>query len=90
VSGCVNPRNPSSVGEGGEQGAVLGNRFSVPGIPDTAGHHGRLEISHLWSRREERAGERGSWVVPTWARVLGPVCGWSVGRPSGGKLDATH
>jgi hypothetical protein len=27
-------------------------------------------------------------VVPTWARVLGPVHGWSTGRPSSGRLGS--
>ena len=43
-------------------------------------------------RREgERAGREGAlgehWVVPTWARVLGLVRGWSAGRSSGRRLD---
>jgi hypothetical protein len=38
-------------------------------------------------RREERAGEEvGCWVVPTQARILGLVGGWSAGRPSGCRL----
>jgi hypothetical protein len=37
---------------------------------------------------EERRGqgERGCWEVPTQARVLGCVCGWSAGRPSGSPI----
>jgi hypothetical protein len=31
---------------------------------------------------------RGHWVVPMRARVLGPVCGWTAGRPSGRRLDS--
>ena len=49
------------------------NRFSVSGIPDTAGHHGRAEnklggpggISFSPGDEERRGqGERGHWVVP--------------------------
>ena len=47
MSGCGKPLDPSSAGEvgagGGGQEAVLGNRFSVLGIPDTAGHQGRAK-----------------------------------------------
>jgi hypothetical protein len=33
-------------------------------------------------------GEKGRWMVPMKARVLGQVCsGWSTGWPSGGRLD---
>jgi hypothetical protein len=60
------------------------NRFLVSGIPDTAGHLGRAEnkmgaprgrsaIPRAEGRRGQ--GERGLWVVPMWARVLGPVHG---------------
>ena len=31
---------------------------------------------------------RGCLMVPTRVRVLGPVHGWSAGRPSSGRLDA--
>ena len=45
--------------------------------------------SSLGLKRGEGRGRGGSWVVltPTWARVLGPVRGWSAGRPPGGRLD---
>jgi hypothetical protein len=35
----------------------------------------------------ERTNKGERWVVPMGARVLGPVCGWSAGRPSSGRLD---
>ena len=95
VSGCEKPWNPSSAG--GEQGAVLGNRFSALGIPDTTGHCGRAEnrmgapgaAQSALGPKGGEGRERGRCcVVPTWVRVLGPVHGWSTGRPSGGRLDA--
>jgi hypothetical protein len=58
---------------GGGQGAVLGNKFLVSGIPDTAGHCRRPENKmgapgSAWSsagegggRREERSGRE--WAV---------------------------
>lgn len=82
----------------GGQGAVLGNRFSVSGIPDTAGHHGRGEnnMGAPWEAKlapgpkggegRERGGA-GWFPVPTKTRVLGPVSGWSTGRPCGWRLD---
>jgi hypothetical protein len=88
---------PSS--EGGGQGAVLGTRFPASGIPYTDGHHRRAENgmgapgaarSSLGPKGGEGR-ERGRyWVVPTQARVLGPVCGWNARRPSGGRLDMAH
>jgi hypothetical protein len=73
------------------------NRFSVSGIPDTTGHRRRAEnkMGPLGAARSVNPGakgrrgqgERGHWVVPTWARVLGPVCGWNAGRPSSRRLD---
>jgi hypothetical protein len=93
----VKPLDPSSAG--GEQGAVLGTRFSALSIPDTAGHHGRAENRmgapgggsvSLVAEGRKGQGERGHWVFPTRARVLGPVSGWSTGRPSGRGSDAAH
>jgi hypothetical protein len=83
---------------GGGQEAVLDHRFSVSDILDTTGHHGRAEnkwrpqgvggqISPTEGRRGQGGG--GHWVVPMWTRVLGPFCGWSTGRPSSGRFDAT-
>ena len=67
------------------------NRFSVSGVPDTAGHGGRAEnkVGPVIPRAEGRRGqgERGLWGVLTWVRVFGLVCGWSAGRPSSGRLD---
>ena len=66
---------------GGGQGAVLGNRFSDSGIPDTAGHCGRTEnrMGTLGVARSapgpkggQGKGRAGSWVVPMWVKVLGP------------------
>ena len=74
------------------QGAILGSRLSVLGIPDTmeelrtnGGPRGTLVSPGAEGRRGH--GERGHWVVPTRVKVVGPVCGWSAGRPSGGRLD---
>ena len=65
------------------------NRFSVLGIPDTAGHLGRAENkvgAPGAARREERAGERGRWVVPTWVResLVLSMAGAQEGLPVGG------
>ena len=93
VSGCGNPPKLSSVGVG--QRAVLGTRFSVSGIPDTAGHLGRAvnrmgALVVAQSALELKGGKsRGRWVVSKWARVLGPVSGWTTGRTSGGRLDGS-
>lgn len=54
VSVCGKPLDSGSVEDG--QGAVLGNRFLVLGIPDVAGHHSRAKnkvgglgwFSHPW------------------------------------------
>jgi hypothetical protein len=62
---AVGIHHPISVGIG--KGAVLGNRFSVLGIPDTSGHNRRAEnkwepqgvgwgAQPSWGRREEMAG----------------------------------
>jgi|UPI0000022141 hypothetical protein len=73
--------NPSSSEDG--QGAVLGTKFSAPGIPDTTGHRERAEnrmgapgaAQSALGRREERAGGKGRrCVVPTWVRVLESQC----------------
>jgi hypothetical protein len=37
--------------------------------------------------RKGQGGGGGHWVVPTRARVLGSICGWSAGRLSSGWLD---
>jgi hypothetical protein len=88
-------------GGGGGQGAVLSNRFSVSGISDTPGYQERPEnktgapegrCGWAPSAPEPKGGEStggrgGCWVVPTRLRVLGPVCGWSTGRHSSGRLD---
>ena len=59
-------------------------RFSVWDIPDTAVCHRRAENkvgppggSSVIPGAEVRSGlgERGRWVVSTWARILGPVLG---------------
>ena len=65
VSGCGKPLDPSSAGGG--KGTVLGTRFSVSGIPDTAGHLRRAEDKMgspgvTWSSpgtKEEEGRERG-------------------------------
>lgn len=72
------------------------NRFSVSDIPDTAGYLGRAENKmppaprgSLVSTRSKRRGQgnRRCWVVPKWARALGPVHGaGSTVRLSGGKF----
>jgi hypothetical protein len=48
------------------------------------------QLGQSRGQREERAGERGRWMIPTRVRVLGPVRSRSVGRPSSGRLDAAH
>ena len=75
---------------GGGQGAVLGTRFPALGIPYTDGHLGKAEnrIGALGLKGGEGR-ERGRLMVPTQARVLCPVRGWSLGRPSD-RLDAAH
>jgi hypothetical protein len=50
------------------------------GSPGTAG-------STLELKRGEGRERGGTGVVPTRLTVFGPVHGWSVGRPSGGRLD---
>jgi hypothetical protein len=57
VSGCGKPQNLNSVGGG--QRAVLSNRFSVLGIPDSVEKlrtkWGLREwLGHPWGLREER------------------------------------
>jgi hypothetical protein len=42
----------------------------------------------LGAKKRSGQGEKGCWLVPTQVTVLGPICGWSVGRPSSGRLDA--
>jgi hypothetical protein len=85
--------------EGGGQRAVLGTRFSASGIPDTTGHWEDLRTewglpgvaqSAPGPKGEEDREKGRHCVVPTWARVLGPVHGWSIGRPSCGRLDVAH
>ena len=86
---------PSSVGDG--QGAVLGTRFSVLGIPDTTENQGRAENrmpptpdSSVSPGAEGRRGQRERGrrcVIPMQVRVLGLVHGWSTGRPYIGRLD---
>jgi hypothetical protein len=80
---------------GSGQGEVLGTRFSASGIPDTTGHHRRAEnkmgaprsgLVNPGDEGRRGQGKRGHWVVPTQARVLGLVHGWSAGRPSSGRL----
>ena len=76
-------------------GEARDNRFSVSDIPDATGHRRRAKnkvrgprggsVSPGTERRGQ--GERGCWVVPLRARVLGPVHGWSAGRPSSRRLD---
>ena len=63
------------------------NRFSVPGIPDSDGHSRRAEnkmgtLGEAWPALGLKGGEgkgRECLMVPTWARVLGPVHGCSAG-----------
>jgi hypothetical protein len=79
VSGYGKPLDPSSAGGG--KGTVLGTRFSVSGIPDTAGHLRRAE-----NKREPRkwlSQGRGRCMIPTWARVL-TVAGAQEGLWAGG------
>jgi hypothetical protein len=54
------------------------NRIGAPGGGTQLGDKGRGQR------------ERGRWVVPTQARVLSPVCGCSIGRPPGRRLDTAH
>jgi hypothetical protein len=54
------------------------NRIGAPG------QHSASEI------KEENRGRGRLWVVPTQARVLSPVCGCSIGRPSVRRLDTAH
>jgi hypothetical protein len=51
------------------------------GAENKWGPHGQLISPGAEERRGQ--GERGSWMVPTRARILGLVNGWSAGRPSG-------
>ena len=75
-------------------GEARDNRFSISGIPDAAGHRRRAEnkVGALWvdqpASGPKRGEGRGCLVVPTWARVLGPVHGWSAERPSDRRLDS--
>ena len=86
----MKPLDPSSAGGG--RGAVLDTRFSVLGIPDTAGYCGRAEnrmrIALLapGAKRRRGQGERGDteWFS---CRRETLVHGWSTGRPSGRRLD---
>jgi hypothetical protein len=98
VSGCGKLwTQPAGAGQGAVQGLWASRRPEITGSRsqsrasqtplDTAeelrtkwGPRGWLSHSQGW--REER----GCWVVPTWARVLGLVHGWSAGRPSGSWL----
>ena len=89
--------DPSSVGGG--QGAVIGTKLSASGIPDTVGHRRRAEnrmralgAAQSVPGTEVRGGQGGGcgYVVPMEVKVLGLVCGWSAGRPSGRRLDAAH
>jgi hypothetical protein len=104
VSGCEKPLDPSSAGGG--QGAVLPLWASRrPEITSSqsrashAGYRGRAEnklgprgwlCQSLRAKGRKGQGENGHWVVPTQVRVLGPVRGWSTGRPSSGRLDTAH
>jgi hypothetical protein len=97
VSGCEKPWNPSSAG--GEQGAVLGNRFSALGIPDTTRHRGgaknRMEAVGLdqpaqGPQRGEGRGRGGAEFPCEQESLVWSVLGCSAGRPSGERLDAAH
>ena len=55
----------------------------------TNGDSGGGSVSPGAEGRKEQ-GERGHWVVPTQVRLLGLVHGWSIGRPSGGRLDTAQ
>jgi hypothetical protein len=64
------------------------NRSSVLGISDTAGHLGRSENKvKSWGAVWSSSGPKRGEGRVTGAKVLGPVRGWSAGRPSGGRLD---
>ena len=93
--GCLAVGSQWTLVNGSGQGEVLGTRFSASGIPDTTGHHRRAEnkmgaprsgLVNPGDEGRRGQGKRGHWVVPTQARVLGLVHGWSAGRPSSGRL----
>lgn len=70
------------------------NRFSLL-ASQTTGRSGRAEnkmgalgvARSALGQKEERAEERGRWVVLMRARGFGLVHGWSAGRPSCRRLN---
>jgi hypothetical protein len=58
---------------------------TVEELRTNGGSEGDWVIPAAEGRREQ--GERGCWVDPTQARVLGS---WRPGRPSSGRLDKAH
>ena len=92
MSVCVKPRNPSS--PGGVQGALFGTRFSVSGIPDTAGHHRRAENKMgapgvAQSAPEPKGGEGregggAGWFPHGRESLVWSMAGAQEGLPAGG------
>jgi hypothetical protein len=79
---------------GVDKGAALGTRFSASSIPCWISRNSQEQIEYLGAARSapgqkggENRGRGQHWMVLTLARVLGPVPGWSTGRPSSGRLD---
>jgi hypothetical protein len=77
---------------GGGQGAPLSTRFSVSNIPhwiwwrsweQNRGLRTALSPGDEWKKGQ---GNRGNWMVSMQVRVLGQVCGWSVGAAGGPHL----
>ena len=72
---------------GGRKGAAPDTRFSVSRIPHWVWQRSREQNRGPGAAlgpeiREEGRGRGGHWVVPTQAKVLSPVHGYSVGRSS--------
>ena len=89
----MKPLNPNSAG--GEQGAVLGIRFSASVIPDTTGHLRKAEnkwepffpppqISQPWGRREKRSEGEGGAVWFSKESLVQSVAGTQEGFLAGG------
>jgi len=91
VSGCAKLLDPSSAwGSPRSLGLTEArdNRFSVSGIPDTAGHCGRAENKMppptAWSAPGLKGRERGVLGGSHSGESPWSVPGWSAGRPSVG------